>query len=73
MIGQFEPVGSGIETATNSVQQAYTYSQQAEIDSLTGVIGAVFDNLGGARQALDDCRTKSEAYRQLVEGVSAGN
>lgn len=37
VVAQLGQASSGVATAHGSVQEAYTYSQQAEIDSLTGV------------------------------------
>ncbi|MGH3715461.1 MAG: hypothetical protein ACRDT4_18660 [Micromonosporaceae bacterium] len=71
--GQFDQATSSVETAAASAHEAYNYAQQAEINSVTAVTGAVFDQLSTARQAIQDAKAASEAYRGQIEAVAAGN
>lgn len=70
VIGQLDQTGSGVEAATASAQEAYTYAQQAEVDSVTAATGAVFDGLGAVRQAIQDAKGKAEGHRQRIEAVA---
>ncbi|MGH3737656.1 MAG: hypothetical protein ACRDT6_18900, partial [Micromonosporaceae bacterium] len=40
VVGQLDQAASGVETATGSIHQAYNYAQQAEVNSVTAVVGA---------------------------------
>ncbi|MGH3734951.1 MAG: hypothetical protein ACRDT6_04930, partial [Micromonosporaceae bacterium] len=73
VVGQLDQAASGVETATGSIHQAYNYAQQAEVNSVTAVVGAVFDGIGGAKQSIENATGKTEAYRQQIEAVAAGN
>lgn len=67
--GHLDQAGNAVTAANGSAHEAYNYPQQAEIDSLTATLGGVFDGLGGARQGIEDAKTKTEAYRQHVESL----
>lgn len=62
--GQLDAATSAVESADGSGHEALNYSQQAEADSLTGMIGSVFDDLGTARQSIEAAKTVTEAEQQ---------
>ncbi|MGH3738349.1 MAG: hypothetical protein ACRDT6_22495 [Micromonosporaceae bacterium] len=70
---QFDQATSGVEAASASAHEAYNNGQQAEINSVTAVTGAVFDELSTARQSIQDAKAACEAYRGQIEAVAAGN
>lgn len=67
VLSQLDQATTAVESADGSAVQAQGHSERAEADRLTGMISGVSDDLGGARQAITDTKTKAETERQVAD------
>lgn len=68
-----DQAGSALDGGTGAAEEANNLAQEAEVEALVGLTGDVVGGVVDARAAIEQARSHTEQYQQMVKDLNQGN